>query len=42
MMIEATGLDRDTVMDLPASPVDEYLSRTLDLIRDADGNVRIS
>lgn len=42
MMIEATGLDRDTVMDLPASPVDEYLSRTLDLIKDADGNVRIS
>ena len=42
LMVEATGLDRDTVMDLPASPVDEYLSKTLELIKDADGNVRVN
>lgn len=42
LMIEATGLDRDTVMDLPASPVDEFLSKTLQLVKDADNNARIT
>lgn len=33
MLIDCTGLSRDAVLGVPASPVDDYLERALDLLK---------
>lgn len=34
MLIDCTGLSRDAVLGVPASPVDDYLERALDLLKE--------
>lgn len=34
MLIDCTGLSRDAVLGVPASPVDDYLEKALDLLKE--------